>query len=152
MNDASLPVAVTITSKDAPCTINKVSVEVIRESRNRSFGETESSSNLSESMAQAENTEVFTLAAGETKTVQIAIVMNAGKFAAESLPANSGLAQVAGALEKLQSISQAMNQNSYEYYLSGYADVEGITFDPSGRQPIQILKPGQVGGAINFGS
>jgi len=58
------------------------------------------------------------------------------------------VAQVAGAFQKLQAVSEAMNGNSYVYAVEATAQIEGIKFGASHQQPIQILKPGQIGTAF----
>ncbi|CAN5411313.1 hypothetical protein BH09PAT4_BH09PAT4_01810 [soil metagenome] len=150
MQDAVMPVVVTVVAKDTVSTINKVRVEVYRQSNNRSFGSTQQASPTSDSIALSENTEVFTLNPGESKSIQLSIVMNEAKTFADALPEGSAMAQVAGAFQRLESVKNVLDQNSYTYSIKGSADVEGVMLDPSASQPLQILKPGQIGGAINL--
>lgn len=150
--DASLPVSVAVTASDNQQTIQKIYVEIIAESRDQSFSlNASSTSNSTEQkvVARSEYTEPFIVAAGETKAVQLSITMNQGAALQEQLPEGSGLAQIAGAFEKLQNVTNAISQKNYTYTLRAVADVEGVAFDPSDQQPLQILKPGEVGGAMN---
>ncbi len=85
----------------------------------------------------------------ETKTVQLNIVMNTGAMAGAVMPEGSAMAQVAGVLQKIQTVSEALNKNSYSYDVRASADVDGISLDPAKQQPVQILKPGEIGTALN---
>jgi uncharacterized membrane protein len=151
--DATLPVTVNVTATDKPENIKSVKVQIIRQSHNQSF----STGNINQGMqnqeftvAQAEDVQPFSISPGETKTVQLSITMNAGTALGAQLPEGSGMSAVAGALEKLQEVSEVMNQNSYSYYIHASAQIDGIAIGPGSRQPLQILKPGQIGGAVNF--
>ncbi len=156
MQDATMPVTVSITNTgDQPHTVNKVSVEIIATSRNQSFNtsssQASSSSPETKTVARAENVQPFIIAPSAIQSVQLSITMNTAATLQEQLPQDGAMAQVAGAIQKLQSVSNAMNQTSYTYTVQAVADVEGITFDPSSDNlPLQILKPGQIGGASNF--
>lgn len=155
MQDANVPVTVNITATDSQAVVSSVKVEIIAESRNQAFG-APSSSGASQAqttqqvVARADNNEVLTLAPGETKQVPISIIMNQGAAIEAQLPQGGAAAGVAHALGQLQSLSEHLNQNSYTYYIQAVANVEGIALDPSDRQPIQILKPGQVGTGLNI--
>lgn len=92
----------------------------------------------------------FTIAPGETKTIELAITMNQGAAMQSQMPADGALAQVAGIIQQLQSVSEIMNDTSYEYHIRATAKVEGIAFSPSNEQLIQLLKPGEVGGALRL--
>jgi len=155
MQQPTLDVQVTVTATDAPQTIKSVRAVIIALNRNQAFsGPSNQTMNNSQApmveqqVARADNTESFTLAAGQSKTVPISIIMNAGAQMANH--SSGGLGQAAQALQKIESFSEAMNPNSYTYFLQGVADVDGIAIDPSVRQPLQILKPGEVGGAVNI--
>lgn len=154
MEDASMPVGVTLTASDATQTINRVRVELIAETNAQSFsqpGDANSGSGYSsQTVAQIEDNTVIVLGPGETKEIQLAIAMNQGALLGEQLPEGSGMAQVASMIEKLQNVSSALNQSSYRYHVKATADVEGVAFDPSDTQSIQILKPGQMGAGFNM--
>lgn len=154
MQDASLPVTVTLTNSTDTRTVKRVTAEIIATSRNQSFNQPGNSGvsntqTTNETVARADNMEQFVLQPSETKTVQLNIVMNTGAAVADQLPEGSGMAQVAGALQKLQSISEALNKDSYSYDVRASADVDGIKLDPAKQQPLQILKPGEIGTALN---
>lgn len=152
MNDATVPVTVSVTATSEQHTIERVSVTITAQSYNQAFSESgnnnNSAQNQQHTVAESDYSQPFTLASGETKTVEVNIVMNQGAAVAAQLPEGSGIAQVAGMFQKLQSVSEAMNGNSYQYFVEASAKIEGVTFGPSYQQPIQILKPGEIGGAI----
>lgn len=155
MQDASLPVTITVTNTSGQQHIIKsIKAEVVATSQNQNFGDPNNPSNSTQVtnnvVARADYAQQFPIMPAETKSVQVNIVMNAGSAIASQIPEGSGLAQVAGALQKLQSIGEALNPDSYSYTIRATADVEGIGLDPMKSQPIQILKPGQIGTAFNI--
>jgi hypothetical protein len=152
MQDASIPVTVTLAATDQPQQINRVSVEIIQSTQSQAFNQSRDNATTTvpdKTVARVDHAQPFTLAPGQSQSLQLNLVMNAAAAIQQQLPEGSGLAQVAGAISKLQSISEAINGESYNYSLKASADVEGITFDPSKSRPIQVLKPGQIGIAIN---
>ncbi len=156
MQDASLPVSVTVTAEDTQVQINKVTVEIIAQSQSLNFQQPTKSgidpvnATTFQTVARAENTQVFSLAPQQSQTLQLSIVMNAGAAVESQLPEGSAGQAVAHGLKELQSLSEVFNSNSYTYTLKASADVEGVALDPSKSQPLQILKPGQIGGAFNL--
>lgn len=153
VQDASLPVSVSVTASDNQQTIQKIYVEIVAETRDKSFSVNSGPNDNYETkvVARAEYNEPFLVNVGETKSVQLSITMNQGAAAKEQLPEGSGLAQIAGAFEKLQNVTSAMSQKNYTYTIRAVADVEGVAFDPSDQRPLQILKPGEFGGGFNIG-
>ena len=152
MQDAFCPVTTTITASDAPQTINKVSAEIVAESKNQIFQQPSAAATKSgatfEVVARAENVQPFTLQVGETRTVQLNIVMNAdAAMASDQEPNGGAMAQFAAMAQKLQSVSEAMNCGSYTYSIHAKADVEGIALDPGDSHNIQVLRPGEIGAA-----
>jgi hypothetical protein len=154
MQDAGLPVSVTITAAEAAVHINSVKAEVIAQSQNMNFQQPRSgganTSTTIQTVGRAENTQPFDLTAGQSQTVQLNIVMNAGAAVAAQLPEGSAMAGLAHGLQQLQSLGEAMNPQSFTYHLQASADVEGVALDPSKQQPLQVLKPGQLGGGLNI--
>jgi hypothetical protein len=152
MSDAVLPVNITITATDQPAQIKSVKAEIQAVSQNMGFsqpnGATSPTNNVGtpQTVAQEANMQAFTLNPGQSQTVQLNITMNAGAAAQQ---AGVG-AQIAHAIGSLQTLAETLNSNSYTYTLIASADVEGIAFDPSDSQNLQILKPGQFGTAINI--
>ena len=152
MQDQSLPVQITLTNGEQLQTIKRVYAEIQATSRNTSFNN-DTASQTAPTMhvtAHAENVEQFVLQPGETKVIDIAIIMNAAAAVQAQLPQDGFAGQAVGMLKKLQSVDQALNGDSYTYDLHAAADVDGIALDPSASQPLQVLKPGQIGTAINF--
>jgi hypothetical protein len=155
VNDATLPVTVSITNGEAQQSVKRVTAEIIATSRNATFSQPsrdgfDNTQPMTETVARAENVEPFTLQPGEVKSVQLNITMNAGAAAGAQLPEGSGLAKVAGALQKLQTVTETLNKGSYTYDVRATVDVDGIALDPAKSQPLQILNAGQIGGAVNI--
>ena len=153
MNEPTVPVTVTVSASDEQETIERIVVSIIAETFDRGFSSPDVSNPNNRQgqesvVAEANDMQPFTLMPGETKSVQLNIVMNQGASMAAQIPEGSGMAQVAGMLQKIQSVSEVMNNNSYRYFLRATAKVEGIALSPSQQQPLQILKPGEVGGAF----
>lgn len=153
MNDPTVPVTVTISASDEQETIERVVVSIIAETFDRGFSSPDPNNRAGQQgqesvMAEANDMQPFTLMPGQTKSIQLNIVMNQGAAMAAQVPEGSGMAQVAGMLQKLQSVSESMDNTSYRYFLRATAKVEGIALSPSQEQPLQILKPGEVGGAF----
>jgi len=153
LQDASFVASVNITAKDTSQTIKHVRVEVVGEPHNQSFNTSSTGQNyIRKVMARAEYAEPFALQAGETKTIQLNIVMNSGAAAVGQMEEQNNLAgSIAQAVQGLQTVANALNADSYTYRVEATADVDGIAFDPSDHQPIQILKPGQIGTGFNIG-
>lgn len=158
MQDAQLPVTVTVQAGTEQVQIDRVDVEIIAESQDQSFGQPTGTSgsttpNVTQQVvAQAGFAEPFVLAAGEVKQVPLSITMNVGASMQSQLPEGSALAGVAHALQGLQSVSEALNHHDFTYTLRATAKVDGILLGPQTQQSLQILRPGQVGGAINIGT
>ncbi len=159
MQDATLPVTITLTGGTEPHTVNRVTAEIQATSRNQSFsqpnqpamaGSPNSAQTTTTTVARAENAQPFVIQPGEIKTIQLAIIVNGTQVIADQLPEGGAMAGVVGAFQKLQSVSQALNENSYTYTVEAKADVEGIALDPAKSQPLQMLRPGEIGGAVNL--
>lgn len=151
MNDATVPVTVSVTARDQQRTIDHVSVAITAQSYNQAFSDSDDTSpaqSQQHTVAQSDYAQPFTLMPGETKTVEVSIVMNEGAAVAAQLPEGSGMAQIAGVFQKLQSVSEALNGSSWQYSIEASAKIEGVSFGPSYQQPIQILKPGEIGTAF----
>lgn len=154
MQNANLPITVTVTA-DAPAHINGIRAEIFAESQNRNFNQNNIHTNspavmAPKSVAVSENNQPLDLNAGQSQTVNIEIIINAGAEITSQLPKDSAAAGIVHGLQQLQSLSEAMNGDSYTYYLQVSAKVEGVTFGPSKRQPIQLVKPGQIGTGFNI--
>lgn len=76
--------------------------------------------------------------------------MNQGVAIGGELPEGSRRASVAHALEEMQAVGEALNPSSWSYTLKASAGIDGVVLSPSASQPLQILKPGQIGGAVNI--
>lgn len=151
MHDASVPVAVTVTAGEQPAHINGVRAEIFEESQNQSQVNNNSTAIMTpRSVSYAENNQPFDLAPGQSQVVNLGIIMNVGAAISTQLPKDSAAASVAHGLQQLQSFSEAMSGTSYNHYLQVSAKVEGVTFEPSKRQPIQLVKPGQIGAGFNI--
>lgn len=156
MTDSAIPVTVTVSASDKQETIDRVSALLIARSLDRGFTQPTNGSlnNANQgqeiTVAEANFAQQFTIMPGETKTVQLSIVMNQGAAMASQLPEDSIAAKFASALQNLQSISEVMNDTSYSYDIRVTAKVSGVVLSPSKQQPIQLRKPGQMGGAVQL--
>ena len=160
MQDAMMPITITLTGGSEPHTVKRVSAEIQATSRNQAFdqlnqpaqaGNVGDAQSITETVARAEDAQPFVIQPGETKVIPLSIVINGTQIIADQLPTGSAMSGVVSAFQKLQSVSQALNGSSYTYSVEAKADVEGIALDPSASQPLQMLKPGEIGGATNFG-
>ncbi|HUY85235.1 MAG TPA: hypothetical protein VMU97_01840 [Candidatus Dormibacteraeota bacterium] len=143
MTDASIMVTVEIHT-DEPHSVKDIMVEV--------YGEPVAGSSTSAMRKEVSNATYgtpFSMIAGETKSIQIEVPINIGGAIKNALPQNNPLSQVAGVLQKLQSVTEVMDNNQYYYYVQATVDVDGVFNKPNGRQTIQLLKPGEFGGALN---
>jgi hypothetical protein len=146
LQDAFLPVTVNLAAGDTPATIKKVKVELIAESQDMAFSQPSGSANPPPPKIQQQT---VAQGAGETKAVNLQITMNQGNALQSELPQGSAGASIAHALGQLQSFSESNNNaNRYNYSVNATAYVDGITFEPSDSHPIQVLKPGEIGGGI----
>jgi hypothetical protein len=145
----AIPIAVTLTA-DSPQTITNVKVEVRAEAKeqgvtfggpNRGGMGVEESQTTEQTIAQAESRQAFTIASGETKTVNLELYLNGA--AGNNLLGSAGNASGAlgGALQAIATAAQSFDHVNYLYSVHASADVEGITLDPSDKVPIQILPP-----------
>ena len=155
MNDPTIPVTVSVSASGKQETIERVTVSLIARSYDRGFMQptsgTVNNSNQEQELtvAEANYAQPFTLMPGQqVQNLQLNLVMNQGANIATQLPEGGIAAKLAGALQGLQSLSEIMNDTSYQYSIRATAKVQGIAFSPSQEQPIQLLKPGQIGGAI----
>ncbi len=128
IKDAGLPVSITVTATDSLAPVKAVRAEIIAESNNQSFSSPsdsgmDNSQSTLQTVARAENVEPFTLAPGESKTIELKIIMNAGSAIADQLPGGGAGAAIAKGLARLETISETLNQNSYTYQLQGTADL-----------------------------
>lgn len=146
MTDASLPIAVTIIAKDSAQTIKSVRVELLRQSHNQDFTNSPSvdqtPQSVEQSVARADDTNTFVLNPGESKIINLSLTINGMAALKENLP-QGALHGMASVVQTLETASEAMDQNSYQYWVSATADVDGITLDPSARQQIILNKPGE---------
>jgi len=139
-----VPVIITITATEQQ-TINKVWARLqLRVTDRRNMGgmnigtnngmNNYNNENYTETLAEAQNNETLTIAANETKTVNLNIV----------IPANAGQHrmsdQVGGALgSAMRTLGNLANSEQYQYVIEGKADVEGVALDPAQTVDIQIV-------------
>jgi sporulation-control protein spo0M len=145
LKDVSFEVRVTISSSDSTQTIKGIRVALQEQT------EAGDSGPPMRDITSIENTEPFVLQPGESKTITVQVPLNAGKNIEQVLAAeHPGLAQAANMLGKAEDLANFKNNmKEREYYLNASADVEGIAMDPAKSIPIQVLRPGQIGGSIN---
>lgn len=144
VNDAVLPVQVSIANTDQPRTIKSITAEIIANSRDSTFDiatndtrDRMASSNytVDKVMAQTSESEPFQIGSGETKVITINITLNP----AVNQPTNGVLGSVVGVIAKVNSFGALVNQSHLSYAVRVTADVEGIALDPTDKQPLQLL-------------
>ncbi len=142
-----IPVTVTLTA-DSSQTISSVKAEIMAEAREsgmslgNGLGVHESRS-MARAVAEVENREPFTIAPGETKTVNLQLYLNGGAGGPLDQIANVGGA-MGGALHALASVAQSFGHVNYLYTVKASADVQGHHMGPNDEQPIQILPAPQA--------
>lgn len=153
MNDADLPVRISLTGGESTMQINKVEVDLYAQPHNQNFNMGGNMNNnevqAPRIVAHAENDQAFSLQPGQTQQLQLNIVMNAGGAIARNVP-DGAMKSFAEAAQRLQSVTEALSANDNTYYLRATARIDGIKLGPAKQQPIQVLKPGQIGGGLNI--
>ena len=149
--DATLPVTVHVSATDEQQTIESVYVAIVATQTNQAFdlsNANQAAANQAperHTVAQAAFTELFVLQPGETRDVQLAIVMNQAAALDPALPENGMAAQVMNAMQKMQTLAEASGLQNYSYTLEAWVKVTGIRLNPAHSQQLQILGPGQFG-------
>jgi hypothetical protein len=149
-----IPVTVTITA-DSSQTINSVKAELkaqVREEGIRMGGMNgmggggigmQGGRTNYQTIAQIESREPFTINPGETRTVNLQLYLN-------GTPANGNMrSPIGGALGAIASVAQNFERVNYLYSVHASAKVQGISLDPSDKQPIEILPPAEPTQVIN---
>ncbi len=152
-NDVSFQAAVTVLNQgEAVQTVGPIVVSLIEDrSETDAFQATDTQQNQgNREMASATSPELFELQPGETKSIDVTVPINIGKFAEKILPQNSGLAAVANILGKVESVSEALNNQHFRHFVQASAKVQGISFGASAQSEIRLLKPGELGVSINL--
>jgi hypothetical protein len=143
-----IPVRLTITA-DSSRTINSVKAELKAQAREQGItlgsGQgigTQSSSTTSQTIAQVESREPFTISPGETKTIDLQLYLSGG------LPGANVMAQMdniggalGGAMKAMASVAQGFGHVNYFYSVHASADVQDAHMSPKDKQSIQILPP-----------
>ncbi len=144
-----IPVTVTITA-DSSQTINSVKAEIRAEAKEQGVNiggpnggvGMQSSRSMPQTIAQVENREPFTIAPGETKTINLELYISGSAASGNPM---SQVANIGGglgtALQAVAAVAQNFDHVSYLYTVHASADVPGVSLDPGDHQPIQILPP-----------
>jgi hypothetical protein len=148
-----IPVTVTITA-DSPQTINSVKAELkaqVREEGIRMGGMNgmggggigmQGGRTNYQTVAQVESREPFTINPSETRTVNLQLYLN-------GTPGNGNMrTPIGGALGALASVAQNFERVNYMYSVHASANVQGISLNPSDKQPIEILPPTESAQAV----
>ncbi len=142
---------------DTPATINTVRVTLEYDERSTN-PEQVSTNRMNVSVAAYEMKEPFVLQAKEVKqqtivlplTVQSAMnaAADSGVLSTEAAQTVQGAAGILGkAMDVAQMYGQMTTDKQRDYMFKIVADVEGVSFDPSATQRVQVLKPNEIGGA-----
>jgi hypothetical protein len=140
-----IPVTVTLTA-DSSQTITSVKAELkaqVREEGMMMGGGRGVSMNSNRSnyqtVAQVESRDPLSIGPGETKTVNLQLFLN-GNGTPNPLGQVGNLGgALGGALQAVASVAQNLEHVSYLYSVHASAQVQGVSLDPSDKQPIQIL-------------
>ncbi len=148
--DPGFSVAITITNTgEAPQTVKVVKISLIEDRMQTMNGQaTNTTSSSQRQMSVVSDANPFVLQPTEAKQMTLTVPLNMGKFAQEALPDNAFAQGAAKLLGGLQTVMDAADTSNFKHYVEVVADVDGISFDPSRRQEIQVLKPGQIGGSV----
>lgn len=152
--DPNFVSSVTVTNGgDSPQTINVVKVSLIENKiqPERSGQSASGAGDLFRELSKAEESRQFILNPAESRHFTITVPMNFGKYISEQSQDNGLISGIASALGTIQTVADAMDPSHYDYFIEAKVDVEGITFDPSDKSRVQLLKPGQIGTSINIG-
>ena len=157
LNDATLDVTVTLTSSEAR-TFQWVRVDLDATQENFAFNNPGSMNNQDinrqqntvTTVARAQMMEPFSMAAGETKTIPLQIVLNAANAAAAGGGLSQGQTAVAKVFSKVAALSSLVDPHTYHYSLNATANVDGIALDPSTSSAITINRPGELGTTLNI--
>jgi hypothetical protein len=149
-----IPVTVSVTA-DSSQTINSIKAEIKASAREEGIGfggggmgggvGVREGRTMSQTVAQVESREPFTIGPGETKTVNLQLFIdgNAGSGNSVAQLGNMG-GGIGGAFQALATVAQTMEHVNYIYTVHASADVAGVSIDPSDKLPIQILPPGEA--------
>lgn len=155
--ESAVAATVTLTAGETQAQINKVWVEIdatkdnTYNQQNNTPGQFNNNERMTQTIGRAESTEIFTLMPGETRTIQLSVMINLSATLASMVPQGSALAGVANVFQKLETVTSALGQDTYTYHVTAKADVDGVTLDPSHTQLINIHRPGQIGGNFSIG-
>lgn len=129
---ASLPVTVIVSATDQPAQVNSVKAAITVQSfaKSPSSGKFGSTPDIGTSTvaAQAETNEPFSLSPGQSKTVQLSVVINPNQLPAASIGAST--------------LGKLLDPSQYQYYVQATADVAGIAIDPAASQKLTIPEMG----------
>jgi hypothetical protein len=156
-----VPITVTITSEETH-TVSSVKAEIYaqEEQRGVSFGNNgvgvgmgggvgigmgnnnndmgmNNNRSYTQTVAQVESREAFTINPGETKVVNLQLYIDAG--VTQKLSGGGGA--VAGAIGALVSAAQTLENIHFIYSVHASAHVDGVKLHPSDHMPIQVLPP-----------
>jgi hypothetical protein len=147
-NSDPIPVTITLVNGPEARTINSLSVALEREPKINNNDTAQS--NVRRDVNRTTNEQVFTLAPGETKVVQMNVVTNLAAEFEDTITQKMGTPVIAKALAGLNALSNTLGHDDYNYYVTAQADVEGIKLDPAAQRAISMNGPGQFGSTINF--
>lgn len=145
-----IPVAVTI-SADSSQTINSVKAEIKAQAKEQGIAMgggnmggmgVQQGRTMAQTIAEVESREAFTIAPGETKTVNLELYIGGSAGSGNPLGqmANAG-GGLGGVMQAVASAAQNFEHVNYIYSVHASADVEGVSLDPGDKLPIQILPP-----------
>jgi len=147
-SDQVIPVQVMVTSSTMQ-TVNVVKAEIKAQAKEQGIRMgggpgmgVNSSETMTQTVAQVESREPFTINPGETKTINLQLFMNGTGVSGNPMAQmRTGAGGLGGVLQSMAVASQAFEHINYLYSVHASLEVQGLALHPSDKQPIQILPP-----------
>lgn len=154
-----IPVSVTVVADSAQTVASvKAVLKVEAKEQGMTMGGgigVQQSETMAQTIAQVQSNEPFTLAPGETKTVNLELYINGGAGVGNPMAQLSNVGgALGGVLQAVASAAQGFQHVNYLYTVHASADVEGVSIDPSAKVAIQIIpasviQPPATGGTVS---
>ena len=104
---------------------------------------------MRDSISSAVDNNARVLLPNQPQTLSFQLGLNIGKATAAFDP-NNPIQKVANVMGKLETMAETMDNKTYKYWVEATANIQGIAIGASASQPIQLLKPGQIGTGFNI--
>jgi hypothetical protein len=148
LNDAALPITVTLTNNEQPRIIKSITAEVLANSKDSAVDmfrndarnqSAEQNYEVDQKVAVSHMDQPFQLEMGETKSVTINIPLNP-TLNQQGQSANSGMfGEAMGLLAHMNAYGASFSQGHLKYSIRVTANIDGIVMGPSAEKPIQLV-------------